>query len=57
MNRGALIWFRMIGVMVWNLLIINHFFIEFCFKKPRLKTIFEFKGVLSMVGIASPSLI
>jgi hypothetical protein len=30
MNRGAVIRFRMIEVMVWNLLIINHFFIEFC---------------------------
>jgi hypothetical protein len=56
MNRGATTWFRMFGVIVWNLLIIEPFFIDF-FEKPRLKTILELGGVLGIVGKLSPSLI
>jgi hypothetical protein len=56
MNTGAMIWFRMFGATLWNLLIIDHFFIEF-FEKPRLKTILEFGGVFGIVGKSSPSLI
>jgi hypothetical protein len=43
MSRGASTWFRMFGAIVWNLLIIEPFFIEF-FEKPILKTILEFGG-------------
>jgi hypothetical protein len=46
----------MFGAIVWNVLILNHFFIEF-FEKPRLKTILEFGGILGIVGKPSPSLI
>jgi hypothetical protein len=28
-NRGATIWFKMFGAIVWNLLIINHFLLNF----------------------------
>jgi hypothetical protein len=56
MNRGAMTWFRMFGAIVWNLLIVEPFFIDF-FEKPRLKTILEFGGVLGIVGKPSPSLI
>ncbi len=56
MNRGAMTWFRMFGPTMWNLLIIEPFFIE-NFEKPRLKTILEFGGVLGIVGKPSPSLI
>jgi hypothetical protein len=49
MNKGALTWFIMFGTIVWNLLIIEPFFIE-NFEKPRLKTILEFGGVLGIVG-------
>jgi hypothetical protein len=56
MNRGTTTWFQMFGAIVWNLLIIQPFVIEF-FEKPRLKTILEFGGVLSIVGKPSPSLI
>ncbi len=49
-------WFRMFGATMWNLLIIEPFFIE-NFEKPRLKTILEFGGVLGIVGKPSPSLI
>jgi hypothetical protein len=53
MNRGAT-WFRMFGTKVWNLLIIEHFFIEFL-EKPRLKTILELGDVLGIIGKPSPS--
>jgi hypothetical protein len=56
MNRGAMTWFRMFGSIVWNLLLLNHFFIEL-FEKPRLKTILQFGGVFGIVGKPSPSLI
>jgi hypothetical protein len=56
MNRSVMTWFRMFGGIVWNLLIIEPFFIDF-FEKPRLKTILEFGGVLGIVGKPSPSLI
>jgi len=56
MNRGAMTWFKMLGATLWNLLILNHFFVEF-FEKPRLKTILEFGGILGVVGKPSPSLI
>ncbi len=49
-------WFRMFGAIVWNLLIVEPFFIDF-FEKPRLKTILEFGGILGIVGKPSPSLI
>jgi hypothetical protein len=47
MNKGALIWFRMFGAIVWNLL--NHFFIDL-FDKPKLKTILEFGGGFGIVS-------
>jgi len=56
MNKGAATWFRMLGVIVRNLLTIEQIFIEF-FEKPRLKTILEFGGILGIVGKPSPSLI
>ncbi len=54
MNRGATIWFRMFGATMWNLLIIEAFFIEF-FEKQRLKSILEIGGVLGVVGKPSSS--
>jgi len=56
MNRGATTWFKIFGATMWNLLILNWFFIEF-FEKPRLKIILELEGILSIVGKPSPSLI
>ncbi len=47
MNKGALIWFRMFGAIVWILL--NHFFIDL-FDKPKLKTILEFGGGFGIVS-------
>ncbi len=57
MNRGAPTWFKMFGIAMWNLLIIEPFFHRFKKKKPRLKTIFEFGGILGIVGKPSPRLI
>jgi hypothetical protein len=56
MNRGAMTWFRMFGAIMWNLLIIQPFFIDF-FEKSRLKTILGLGGVLGNIGKPSPSLI
>jgi hypothetical protein len=56
MNRGATTWFKMFGVTMWNLLIIEPFFIEF-FEKTRLKIILELGGVFGIVGKPAPSLI
>jgi hypothetical protein len=46
MNRGASTWFTMFGVMVQTLLIIEPFFHWIFKKKPRLKTILEYGGIL-----------
>ncbi len=46
----------MFTTTMWNLLIIEPFFIELK-KKPRLKTMFDSRGVLGIVGKPSPSLI
>jgi hypothetical protein len=54
MNKGAMTWFGIFGVIVWNLL--NHFFIEF-FEKARLKITLEFGGIFGIIGKPSPSLI
>jgi len=56
MNKGATTWLKMFKATMWNLLIIDHFFIDF-FEKPRLKIILEFEGVLVIVGKPSTSLI
>jgi hypothetical protein len=56
MNKGALTCFRMFGVMVWTLLIIEPFF-HWIKKKPRLKTLLEYGGILGIIGKPSPSLI
>ncbi len=56
MNRGVMTWFKMFETTMWNLLIIEPFFIEF-FEKPRLKTILEFGRVINIVGKPSPSMI
>jgi hypothetical protein len=55
-NSGAMTWFKMFGAIVWNLLLLNNFFLNFL-KKPRLKTILEFWGIIGIVGKPSPSLI
>jgi hypothetical protein len=56
MNRGATTWFKMFGVTMWNLFIIEPFFL-FLFEKPRLKTILKFGGIIGIVGKPSPNLI
>jgi predicted membrane channel-forming protein YqfA (hemolysin III family) len=56
-SRGALTWFRMFGVTMWNLLIFEPFFHSIFFKKSRLKTIFQFGDILGIVRKPSPSLI
>jgi hypothetical protein len=57
MNRGAPIWFKTFGVMVYNFLIIEPFFHRFFFLKPRLKTILEYGGLFGIIGKPSTSLI
>jgi hypothetical protein len=56
MNKGALTWFKMFGVMVWTLSIIEPFF-HWIKKKPRLKTLLEYGGIFDIIGKPSPSLI
>jgi predicted membrane channel-forming protein YqfA (hemolysin III family) len=51
MSRGALTWFKMFGVTILNLLIIETFFHSiFIKKKLRLKTLFQFGDVFGIVG-------
>jgi hypothetical protein len=55
-SRVALTWFRMFGAMLWNLLIIESFFIEFK-KKSKIENHIQIWGVFDIVGKPSPSLI
>ncbi len=57
MNNGPLMWFRMFGVMVWTLSIIEPLFHWIFFLKRRLKTLLEYGGIFYIIGKPSPSLI
>ncbi len=53
---GALIWFRMFGTTMWNLLIIEPFF-HWIFWKTKIKNYIVIQGTLGIVKKPSQSLI